>query len=123
MSRVTDTVARQSERDNNAIGGALARILTTPDGRAVYRWIRANSRVFSAAPTDGTDRWLGWRDLGLYLLETMRSANLSGCQLAESEAVDIAASRLAEIDQAAHDDERERLAIDPFSPETSNHKD
>lgn len=123
MSRVTDTVARQSERDNNEIGGALSRILTTPDGRAVYRWVRANSHVFSAAPTDGTDRWLGWRDLGLYLLETMRAANLSGCQLAESEAVDIAASRLAEIDQAAHDDERERLALDPISPETSNHKD
>lgn len=123
MSRVTDMAARHAERDNNEIGGALFRILMTPDGRAVYRWIRANSRVFSEAPSDGTDRWLGWRDLGLYLLETMRAANLSGCQLAESEAVDIAASRLAEIDQAAHDDERDRLALDPIFPETSNHKD
>lgn len=123
MSHLSVLASRIEQRDNDALLHALASVLATPEGREIYRWILVNSHVFAPAPEDKAERWLGWRDLGLYLLETMRAANLSGCQLAESEAVDIAASRLAEIDQAAHDDERERLALDPFSPETSNHKD
>ena len=122
MSHLSDTAARLAQQDNDALLLALANVLGTADGRELYRWIRDNSRVFAAAPADGLERWTGWREYGLYLLDTMRCANLPACHLAETEAAHDDAMRYAALEDARRADEREAREKDPF-PETSNHKD
>lgn len=123
MSHLSVLASRIEQRDNDALLHALASVLATPEGREIYRWILVNSHVFAPAPEDGAERWLGWRSLGLYLLDTMRRANLQACHLAEAEGANDDAGVYAELEEARRADERERLALDPISPETSNHKD
>lgn len=122
MSRATDMARRQTQQANDNLKLALEYILGTAEGRELYRWIRANSHVFAPAPQDGTERWLGWRDLGLFLVSSMRAANLRGCLLAEEEGAHDEAARRAAFDAAIKADEREARENNPF-PETSNHKD
>jgi hypothetical protein len=120
MSHLSETTDRHAQQDNDALMLALANVLGTSEGRELYRWIGANSHVFDSAPQDGTERWLGWREFGLYLLDTMRRANLRACHIADEEAAHERSARWAELENAARMDERERN--DPL-PETSNHKD
>lgn len=122
MSHLSDTAARHAQQDNDALLLALANVLGTSEGRELYRWIRDNSRVFAAAPADGLERWTGWREFGLYLLDTMRRADLTACHLAESEGAHDDAMRYAALEEARRADERETRENNLF-PETSNHKD
>jgi len=122
MSHLSDTAARHAQQDNDALLLALANVLGTSEGRELYRWIRDNSRVFDPAPADGAERWLGWRAFGLYLLDTMRRANLRACHLAEEEGAHEQAIRYAALEDARRADEREAREKNPF-PETSTPQD
>jgi len=123
MSHVSDTLARHAQQDNDNLHHALGAVLETPEGREIYRWIKANSRVFSQAPTDGLHRWSGWRDFGLFLLDTMRSANLMACHMAETEGAHTEAFRYAAIEEARRADERETRENELFPPQTSNQQE
>ena len=124
MSHYSDTIARQVQQSNDNLLHALGVVLETPEGRELYRWIKANSRVFSQAPADGLHRWSGWRDFGLFLLDTMRSANLAACHMAETEEAHTEAVRYAALEDARRADKREAAENDLFpNPQTSNQKD
>jgi len=124
MSHVSDTIARHAQQDNDTLLTALNLVLGTSEGRELYRWIRANSRVFEKAPTDGLHRWSGWRDFGLFLLDAMRRANLTACQMAETEGAHTEAVRYAALEDARRADEREARENELFpTPQTSNQKD
>lgn len=122
MSRATDIARRQTQQANDTLKHALETILDTSEGRELYRWISANSHVFAPAPQDGTERWLGWRDLGLFLVSTMRAANLRGCLLAEEEGAHDEVARRAAFDAALKADEREARENTPF-PQNSTTQD
>lgn len=130
MTREAEIRAKHGRDDAEAIVRDIRMVMSTPEGRRVYEWLRSLSGVFDAAPATEPERtaWIGHRALGLAIVQAFRDAAPEPCHQAEMDRLAVIEARRDEIEQAMRADKAAtEFSIDKFlspnNPETSNQKD